>query len=159
MVFKRHVTQGRLHHIGVQVAAFSGIDLVGARSRGSNPISIMTRLLVALNNGHFERFFGFHNRSRQEFGLSRTGTRNQIQSQNLLLPKQSAICLGNHIVAPQNVFFNGDGARFGNRHIMRVMMVMTATTMRTHNFSPFLSIHQSAMSSTTRISRPPVGVK
>ena len=43
--------QGAAHHVGVEVAARSGVDLHGARAGGADSLGVEQRLLIAFDDG------------------------------------------------------------------------------------------------------------
>ena len=48
--------KGVAHHLGVQVATAAGVDLNGARTRGTNTVCVQRGLLVAFDHRHRQVF-------------------------------------------------------------------------------------------------------
>ena len=65
------VLQGGLHHLGVEVAAFSGVDLDGLCPGAADAVGVVARFLVAFDHGDGKRLrIGAPDRGREQFGLA-----------------------------------------------------------------------------------------
>jgi hypothetical protein len=126
------------NHVGIQVTARPGIDLLDRHTGGGDPTGIVIGLLITLNHRAAVLAGQVTQGPLQQRGLAGTGGRDQIQHQDSLLLKQGAIKGGQPVVLGQDILFNGDlfaamglimAVLVGLSIIMQMIMVVMLITV------------------------------
>ena len=124
-VLRFKVMKRLVHHGSVEVAALARVDLNGLCAGRADAVSVVRRFLIAFDHGDRELLgISAADRFGEQFSLSGSGARNEVQSEDVMLSKEGAVSGGNSVVAGKDVFFNGDRGLVGVVVLMGMGMFM-----------------------------------
>jgi hypothetical protein len=109
--------------VSVEVTTLPGVDLDPRNPRGANPLDVVARLLVSLDDGDRHSLAQGARGSHQHGSLSRARARDQIHGEDPVRLEAAPIGRSVCVVARQQILLDRDPARFG-RVGMRVMVVV-----------------------------------
>ena len=116
------------HHVRVEMAALSGIDLHRAHSGCADALGVAAGLLVAFDHAHRHMSLQRVDRATQQRGLARSGTRQQIEGEDALLREARTVARRVRFVRREKVLLDAQAARRGLA--MRVIAVVRVTMQR-----------------------------
>ena len=106
-----------VHHIGFQMAAGPGVDLENGNIQCGNAVGIIRSLLVSLDDIQREFAFQAAHGFLQQRSLSGTGRTHQVQAEDFLCLKITAVALRQQIVPPEYILFK-------SYYLILIVMVM-----------------------------------
>ena len=115
--------------MGVEMAAFSGIDLHRASAGRADALGIMAGLLIAFDHGNLESITQRPDRFYQKRRLARAGARDQIEGEDPALLQRAAVLRRVGIVLRQDVLLDSQHAR--GRQPWRVRVNRPGTAFKT----------------------------
>ena len=134
-------------HVGVEMAAGTGVDLVDGGSGRGNAVGIVAGLLIPFEDGKADLVFEQRNRLFEQGGFSGAGRADQVQGKDPVGGKVFTVVRCQVVVLGQQVFFNSD--RFAGVIMVMVVMVVSmamamavagAAAFDTHGYSTSISV-------------------
>ena len=99
---------GMHNHMGIQVAAGAGVDLLDRYAGGGDPTGVVIGLLITFDHGTAIVSGQVPQGALQQGGLAGTGGGDQVQHQDAFFPEQCPIKGGQPVVLGQHILFYGD---------------------------------------------------
>jgi hypothetical protein len=112
------------YHVGVEVAAFSGIDLYGFRARSPYAVGVPACVLVSFDHIKINLIFQIRDAAFKKCGFPRPGRTYQIDGKNLQGIEEPAVSLGQQVVFVKDILLQVHHPVLNGGVIMRMVSVI-----------------------------------